>query len=183
MGKQTNLAWMLAALSAAREAILRTTSRKDLYQRVCDALVEGGELVAASVYAAETDGSLRYAAGAGQRIEMFDGLEASTDATSAEAQDLTSTAFQSGTTCINNDPQNDERLRAWRRWVCRPTSALRCPYPSPGVDPLRGFFFFFWQNNARSTMWPFEQWNNWRRMSHLRWTDWDARRRRIGLPA
>ncbi len=114
MTKQTNSTWMLAALSAANDAILRTTSRKELHQRVCDAIDEGGEFVAASIFVAETDGRLRYAAGAGERIEMFSRLEASADAAPADAQDLMSFAFHSGHSCFTNDPQNDERVRVWR---------------------------------------------------------------------
>lgn len=104
----------MAALSAANKAILRTTSRTELHQRVCDGIVEGGEVVAASIYVAETDGRLRFAAGAGARIQMFCGLEPSADVAPADAQDRMSTAFRSGQSCINNNPQNDERLRGWR---------------------------------------------------------------------
>ena len=67
MTKQTNSGWMLAALSAANDVILRTTSHKELHQKVCDVIVEGGEFVAASIFVAESDGRLRYAAGAGAR--------------------------------------------------------------------------------------------------------------------
>ena len=42
----TNIAQMFAALSATNEAILRATSEDELFQRVCDAAVFGGKLLA-----------------------------------------------------------------------------------------------------------------------------------------
>jgi len=114
MRKQTNSTRILAALSAANDAILRLTSRKELHQRVCDAIAEGRALVAASIFEAEADGRLGYVAGAGQQIEMFGRPEVLTDPTSAGTQDLMTLAFQSGLSRIANDLQSDERVRVWR---------------------------------------------------------------------
>ncbi|MEH2479459.1 hypothetical protein V1282_002816 [Nitrobacteraceae bacterium AZCC 2146] len=86
MVKQTNSTWMLAALNAANETILRTISRQELYQRVCDAVVGGDGFAAAAILVAETDGRLRYAAGAGESNEALGALRTSTDAPSAGAQ-------------------------------------------------------------------------------------------------
>ena len=43
MAEQITEARMFAALSATNEAILRTGSQEELYQRVCDAAVYGGK--------------------------------------------------------------------------------------------------------------------------------------------
>ncbi len=112
---RTDLTWILAALSAANDAILRTTSSKQLQQRVCDAIVEGGgEPIAASIFLAESDGRLAFAAGAGERVEMFGRAEASADAVSADAQGLMASAFHSGHSCIIKDPESDKCIRVWR---------------------------------------------------------------------
>jgi len=42
MIRERNIARMFAALSATNEAVLRTTSQEELYQRVCDAAVHEG---------------------------------------------------------------------------------------------------------------------------------------------
>src|SRR5258708_36502480 len=108
MIKRTNSTRILAALSAANDAILRITSRKELHQRVCDAIVEGRALVAVSIFLAEADGRLGYVAGAGKQIEMLGRPEELTDPTSAGTQDLVTPAFHSGLSRIANDIQSDE---------------------------------------------------------------------------
>ena len=114
MTKQTNSTRVLAALSAANDVILRLTSRKELHQRVCDAIVDDRALVAAAIFQAGADGRLGYVAGAGTRIEMFGRPELPTDATSADTRDLMALAFHSGHSCFSHDLQNDERVRFWR---------------------------------------------------------------------
>src|SRR5258708_2508302 len=115
MIKRTNSTRILAALSAANDAILRITSRKELHQRVCDAIVEGRALVAVSIFLDEADGRLGYVAGAGKQIEMLGRPEELTDPTSAGTQDLVTPAFHSGLSRIANDIQSDERERAEER--------------------------------------------------------------------
>ncbi len=82
MSKRIKSTWMLATLSAANDAILRATSSKQLYQRVCEAVLKGGELVASTVLEVETGGGLRYIAFAGESVEALRG--ASIDAESAQ---------------------------------------------------------------------------------------------------
>jgi GAF domain-containing protein len=148
MRKQTNSTRILAALSAANDAILRITSRKELHQRVCDAIVEGGELVAASIFVAEADGRLGYAAGAGERIEMFGRPEALADATSADAQDVMTLAFHSGLSRIVNDLQSDERVRVWREMGMLAGIGAVAAVPIARSGSIVGIFLIFFADSC-----------------------------------
>jgi PAS domain S-box-containing protein len=118
LGEQAALrtARMFAALSATNEAILRTTSPEDLYQQVCDAAVNGGKFLAASICLA-TDSLIqdaRVAAVAGIGAERLRDLRISLDASVPEGQGLVGNAFRSRTACVSNDFLHDERTQAWR---------------------------------------------------------------------
>ena len=66
------LAGMYAALSATNEAILRSQSPQELYQRVCDASVRGGKSLATTVLLAEPGSPwLRSVAGSGDVMELI----------------------------------------------------------------------------------------------------------------
>jgi len=58
MDGREHIARMFAALSATNEAILRTRSREELFQRVCEGAVYGGKFVSARVMLAGVDGKL-----------------------------------------------------------------------------------------------------------------------------
>ena len=105
---------MFAALSATNEAILRTTSPEELYQKVCDAAVYGGEFIAAAVMLSgpEADG-VRIAAASGQN-ERLRQARISVDEACAEGRGLVGTAFRTGQPCIANDFLTDERTQLWR---------------------------------------------------------------------
>lgn len=106
---------MFAALSATNEAILRTRSPEELYQRVCDAAVHGGQFRSAAALLAEPDDSLRFVAGTGPNgLRTLRGLKISVDANSVNGQGLAGTAFRTGQACITDDLLNDERLAPWR---------------------------------------------------------------------
>jgi diguanylate cyclase (GGDEF)-like protein len=115
MALATNIARMFAALSATNEAVLRTTSQEDLYQRVCDAAVHEGEFKGAVVLLAESDNSLRYVAGSGGNgLDILRGSKISVDAGSIHGRGLAGEAFRTGRSCITNDYLNDDRVRPWR---------------------------------------------------------------------
>ena len=113
MSLTTNIARMFAALSATNEAILRAGSEDELFQRVCDAAVFGGELLGTGVLLAEPDQRLRFVAGAGVGLDTLRGTTSSTAADSVEGQGLTATAFRTGRPCVTNDYVNDDRFRRW----------------------------------------------------------------------
>jgi diguanylate cyclase (GGDEF)-like protein len=103
---------MFAALSATNEAILRTVSQEELYQRVCDAAVYGGGFKKTGTFLAHPDNSLRAVAGASED-GMLPNPTISVDAKSHYGQGLAGIAYRTGRSCISNDVLNDERLRPW----------------------------------------------------------------------
>lgn len=112
------LAGMFAALSAANETILRTTTQEELYQQVCEAALRGGNFVGTAIllHDPKTD-LLEVIAGAGQGIERLRLARISVAQAAPQGQGLAGTAFRTRKPCISNDFMNDERSRAWRDQV------------------------------------------------------------------
>jgi GAF domain-containing protein len=72
MGERISEARMLAALSATNEAVLRAQSLAELFQRVCEAAVDGGGLCLAAAILPDSEGFLRFAAQASDARGAFD---------------------------------------------------------------------------------------------------------------
>jgi diguanylate cyclase (GGDEF)-like protein len=105
---------MFAALSATNEAILRSESSEELYQRVCDAAVNGGGFRSAGVLLPDKDGSLRIVAVTGHVGDRpLADLKISVNAKSNRGHGLCGTAFRTGRSSISNDFSNDDRVRPW----------------------------------------------------------------------
>jgi two-component system sensor histidine kinase/response regulator len=106
---------MFSALSATNEAIMRVTSASELYQSVCDAAVNGGKLLIASVCLPGEDArSARIAAVTGVGAEQLREVPISLDEATPEGRGMVGTAFRSQQPCISNDFLNDERTQYWR---------------------------------------------------------------------
>src|SRR5215813_13405554 len=61
-----------AALSATSEAILRTATAEELFQKVCDALISTGDVLGAAILCpVDASGRLEVVAGAGGGIEAL----------------------------------------------------------------------------------------------------------------
>jgi diguanylate cyclase (GGDEF)-like protein len=115
MRPPTGIAQLFAALNATNEAILRSKSQDDLYQRVCNAAVHQGKFVLAGVLLAADDQALRLVAGAGgQELSALRACKISTDENTIEGRGLAGTAFRTGRSCVSADYQNDDRLMPWR---------------------------------------------------------------------
>jgi PAS domain S-box-containing protein len=106
---------MFAALSATNEAIMRVSSPTELYQRVCDAAVEGGKFLCASVcLPRESTADAYIGAATGVGSEQLRQTRIALDETSAEGRGLVGTAFRTREASISNDFLNDERTATWR---------------------------------------------------------------------
>jgi PAS domain S-box-containing protein len=106
---------MFAALSDTNEAIMRVSTPEDLYQRVCEAAVQGGKLLAASVCVPDAhSAAARVVAVAGASAEALRGVRLSIDGSAPEGRGLVGTAFRTQAPCITNDFLNDERTQYWR---------------------------------------------------------------------
>jgi PAS domain S-box-containing protein len=105
---------MFAALNDTNEAIMRAASPAELYQRVCDAAVNGGKLLGASVFVPELTSMTAHivaSAGAGA-AELRDG-RLSIEGSSPEGRGLVASAFRSQAPCTSNDYLGDERVSHW----------------------------------------------------------------------
>jgi PAS domain S-box-containing protein len=105
---------MFAALSDTNEAIMRATSPEDLYQRVCEAAVHGGRLLAASICVpGERSADAQIVAVAGAGAEKLRDVHLSIDGSTPEGRGLIGTAFRTQAPCISNDFLADARTAPW----------------------------------------------------------------------
>ena len=119
MDGREHLARMFAALSATNEAILRTRSREELFQRVCDAAVHGGKFVTARVLLIGADGRLHATTGSAIGADPAANISLPVDETKEAAGALAGIAFRTQRPCISNDFLNDERVRLYHDLGCR----------------------------------------------------------------
>src|ERR1700748_2080814 len=103
MPPHKNITRIFAALSAANEAILRTNSEKELFQRVCDAAVAEGELFGAAALLVDADASMQVVAGAGYQIDKLRDYKLSADEKDERGLGLAATAFRTDRTAFTND--------------------------------------------------------------------------------
>jgi GAF domain-containing protein len=148
MGELISEARMLAALSATNEAVLRAHSSGELFQRVCEAAVQGGGLCLAAALLPDHDGFLRFVAQANHAVGALEAV-ISIDARRDDGQGLAGAAFRSGRTQISNDSFNDDRLKPWRQLMI--DRGLRSAVAVPirqGEANIGVFLFYFNQRYA-----------------------------------
>jgi two-component system sensor histidine kinase/response regulator len=105
---------MLAALSAANEAIFQTEAAEQLYQRVCEAVIVGGKYVAAAIFAPNHGHQNAFAcAAAGVPANDLRVAHVSLNETTATGRGLVGTAFRSLAPCSSNDVLADARMAPW----------------------------------------------------------------------
>ncbi|HTE42334.1 MAG TPA: response regulator [Steroidobacteraceae bacterium] len=109
------LSRMFAALSATNEAIMRVTSPDELYQHVCDAAVNGGKFLGASVCIPGANGrDATIAAVSGVGAERMRQVRISLDTETPEGRGLVGGAYRTLDTCVSNDFLSDDRTLHWR---------------------------------------------------------------------
>jgi diguanylate cyclase (GGDEF)-like protein len=102
---------MLAALSATNEAMMRATTRAQLFEQVCEAAVLGGSFASTTILLAEPDSEfLHVEAAAGPDAERARDTRLSVDASRPEGRGLSGTAFRSKQSCISNDYLTDPNM-------------------------------------------------------------------------
>ncbi|MFL6655849.1 MAG: EAL domain-containing protein [Sulfurifustis sp.] len=116
-------AWMsrmYAALGSTNEAIMHARSAQELYQRVCDAAVNGGQFAAAAVLLPHASGgAMTVSAAAGTGIAALDETRVSVDETQPDGQGLVRVAYRTGKPAVSNNFQKDERMRRWHESAAR----------------------------------------------------------------
>lgn len=105
---------MYAALSATEEAILRTKTPDELYQRVCEAAVDGGKLLTTAVMLKlPGEMKLQYVAGSGHGLETLADVDISTDENDPAGRGLVGIACRTGLPSVSNDFCADPNTAPW----------------------------------------------------------------------
>jgi diguanylate cyclase (GGDEF)-like protein len=113
--QKERLTRMFAALSATNEAIMRTKTREELCELVCEAAVLGGTFASVTMTFVEPDGkSLRVANVAGSEKGTTDGLLIPIQTPDSEGTSLSELAFKMRRCCISNDYLHDPRMTHFR---------------------------------------------------------------------
>jgi diguanylate cyclase (GGDEF)-like protein len=108
--QKERLTRMLAALSATNEAIVRATSRNELFELVCEAAAKGGKFTSTSIGLVRTDSDyLDFVAAAGPTADSARKVRASVNEAHPEGRGLSGTAIRSRQACIINDYLADAR--------------------------------------------------------------------------
>ena len=106
---------MFAALSATNEAILRTSSREELFEKVCEAALHSGNFNGTVVLLPEPGtGILKAVAGAGENIALLKQVPFSIDPAVIYGKGICGRAFRTQKICINNNLFSDHRVTAWQ---------------------------------------------------------------------
>ena len=122
---------MFAALSATNEAILRTNAPEALYQRVCDAAVNGGKFTTTMILKPQADtGWMEIQAMTSVGEDMMRNYRMSIDATLPEGQGTVGIAYRSGKSSLRNHMVEDPRMTPWRE------RALKAGIASVAAVPL-----------------------------------------------
>jgi diguanylate cyclase (GGDEF)-like protein len=101
---RARLSRMFAALSATNEAIVRATSRAELFDLVCEAAVVGGNFTATVIALQKPDVEfLEIVAAAGPDRDKAKVIQLSVDAARPEGQGISGNAFRARRPCISND--------------------------------------------------------------------------------
>ncbi|HKS17731.1 MAG TPA: EAL domain-containing protein [Bradyrhizobium sp.] len=107
---QERMTRMFAALSATNEAIMRAKTRSELFQRVCEAAVLGGDFVSTTIALARPGHEfLEFVAAAGSDRDRPASVRSSVDGSRPEGTGLAGRAFRSRQPCISNDYLTDPR--------------------------------------------------------------------------
>lgn len=105
---------MYAALSATNEAIMHAQTPEALFNDVCRAAVDAGELAAAHILFLNDDtGELDVMAMAGQGQDLTRRAVISVDPSRPEGLGMAGTAFRTGRPQVTDDFMNDPRTRPW----------------------------------------------------------------------
>ncbi|WP_349509679.1 EAL domain-containing protein [Bradyrhizobium sp. Tv2a-2] len=102
--QKERLARMFAALSSTNEAIMRSRSRAELFELVCEAAAAGGRFTSTSISLARPGSDFLEMVGiAGPTAENSRHVRVSISEAHPEGRGVCGTAFRSGLACVSND--------------------------------------------------------------------------------
>ncbi|NOJ42461.1 bifunctional diguanylate cyclase/phosphodiesterase [Bradyrhizobium australiense] len=141
--QKERLARMLAALSATNEAIVRATSRAELFDLVCEASAKGGRFNSTSILLARPDSyDVDLVAVAGPTANNMRRVKVSTNADLPEGRGLCGNAFRSRRACIANDLRADPRGSAFRQFIHSDGAMSGAAFPLLISGQAVGVMFF-----------------------------------------
>ena len=151
--QKERLGRMLAALSATNEAIVRATSRTELFELVCEAAAKGGRFNSTSILLARPDSDYAdTAAVAGPTAGNMRRVKVSFNADHPEGRGLCGNAFRSRQACISNNFRSDPRGSAFRRFIHSDGAMSGAAFPLLVSGQAVGVMFFV--SSARDTFTP-----------------------------
>jgi diguanylate cyclase (GGDEF)-like protein/PAS domain S-box-containing protein len=108
--RSERLGRMFAALSETNEAILYAESIEDLYQRVCDAAVEGGKFAITGALLPDPEtGEVSIAASAGATEAQRRAARLSIDSSAETGKGIVARAYFGGRSCVSNNLYTDTK--------------------------------------------------------------------------
>ncbi len=109
-----HLASMYAVLGATNEALLYAKTPGELFQRVCNAAVDGHKFLTAAVTSPDADTAwLKVDAASGLAAQQLRSVRISVDEDSAEGRGLVGEAYRHCRSAISNHFMHDERTSPW----------------------------------------------------------------------
>jgi GAF domain-containing protein len=151
--QKERLARMLAALSATNEAIIRATSRAELFELVCEAAANGGRFNSTSILLARYDGDdMDMAAVAGPTAHNMRRVKVSINADRPEGRGLCGNAFRSRRACIANDLRADPRGSAFHQFIHSDGAMSGAAFPLLVGGKAVGVMFFI--SSEKNTFTP-----------------------------
>lgn len=105
-----------AALSATNEAIIRLSSKEELFRAVCDAAIDSGGMTTAALLMPRPGSDLmEMQAMAGYGREVLQNTVISIDPDKPEGRGLNGNAFRTCKPCVSNDYFRDRRTGPWHQ--------------------------------------------------------------------
>ena len=146
---------MYATFSATNEAILRSKTPQELYERVCDAAVHDGKSLATAVLLVEPGSPwLKTVAGTGEILEIMKKSRFSIDPDNPYGKGVCGQAIRSQKPAVNLDILNSEQARPWREasLVDRPIACAALPLIRKGqsIGLLMFFMARSWARGRRN---------------------------------
>jgi diguanylate cyclase (GGDEF)-like protein len=141
--QKERLGRMLAALSATNEAIVRATSRTELFELVCEAAAKGGRFNSTSILLARPDSDYTdTVAVAGPTAHNMRRVKVSINADHPEGRGLCGNAFRSRRACICNDMRADTRGSAFHQFIHSDGAMAGAAFPLMVSGRAVGVMFF-----------------------------------------
>lgn len=143
-GAERSMVAMYSVLSATNEALLYAKTPAELFQRVCDATVDGHQFLTAAVTTPDADTAwLRVEAASGIAAAQLRAARISVDAGTAEGRGLVGEAYRGMKPAISNDFMQDTRTQLWHAQAARAGVASAAAIPIVQNTQAMGVMLFY----------------------------------------